>query len=165
MKFNDLRNMVVISTADAQELGHIESAFVDTGSQTVVGLRIRSGGIFTHHRALLLQNVQGIGPDAVTVDDPGHLNDQKNFTTLRNAADISDLVGAKIFDTGGTEIGNVSDVEFDAKSGSIERYLLSGNLADRIRHVEKYIPAASIQSLAQGRMVTKDDQPVKSDSR
>lgn len=148
--------MAVVSLANAEKIGFVDGAMIDASAQRILGLRIRSGGVFTHRRALLLEDVTAIGTDALTVQDPGHVNQEDAFSTLKGATDIADVVGSKVITQGGTAVGSVADIDFDAKSGQIQTYVLRASLVEKVRRQEHRVPSTAVRRIGNNILVVEN---------
>ena len=163
MKFHDLRGTPILSVEVAQQLGTVDDVFMRLSDQLVLALRVKTGGVFGGHKALLLQDVKSIGRDAVTVDDVGKLSDEDAVPSLKDAANRDAVEGARVISEGGTEVGTVSDIDADFSSGAIHGYVLGSKLLDRLQHREHLVPAATVRSIGQKTIVVSEsgvpDQP------
>lgn len=156
MKFHDLRGSRILSVEAAEQLGTVDDLFMHLNDQLVVALRVKTGGVFGGHKALLLQDVKSIGRDAVTVDDASKLNDLDAVPALQDAASRDAVEGARVISEGGTDIGTVSDIDADFTSGAIHGYVLGSNLLDRLQHREHLIPAATVRSIGHKTIVVSE---------
>lgn len=147
MNFDELKGRQVVSLADAQKLGYVETALIDVHSQTVVGLRVRTGGVFTHHHAMLLSDIRSFGEDALTVEDARHLADEGKMPQLKTSVPLGTILGSRIMNEQGTELGTIDDVDFNPETGQIENYILSGNFLDRLRKDEHTMPSSAVKSI------------------
>lgn len=161
MKFGDLKGQPVVSTANAQKLGTVDTLLVDPQDQTVLGLRIRTTGFVVRREAVLLGDIHSFGADAITVSDASKLNRQDTLAPLKDKPDLGIILGARVLDEAGSELGSVSDIDFDESSGTITDYILSSNVIDRIRGHEHVIPAAGIKSIGNGMIVVAADAPAE----
>lgn len=147
MEFGELKNRPVVSLADASKLGFVDTALVDLHNQQVTGFRIRTGGIFTHHHAILLQDVKSLGQDAVTIEDSRRLTDEGKMPQLKTSVPLTNVVGSRVISEDGKEIGTVADIEMTVETGQIENYILAGKLMDRLRHDKHMIPSSAVKSI------------------
>jgi uncharacterized protein YrrD len=147
MEFGELKNRPVVSLADAARLGFIDTALVDLHNQQVTGFRVRTGGIFTHHSAILREDVKSLGEDAVTVEDSRRLADEGKMPQLKTSVALGNLLGSRVISEDGKEIGTVADVEMTVETGQIESYVLAGGLLDRLRHDKHLLPSSSVKSI------------------
>ncbi|MBV9280546.1 MAG: PRC-barrel domain-containing protein [Chloroflexi bacterium] len=146
-----------MSVNSAEKLGFVDSLYLDLANHRVLGLRLRRGGLLTHHSALLFSDVKSIGKDALIIDDPGRINDEGRFTTLEGAAGLDAIAGARVLSEGGREVGTVSDLDFDPDTGKISGYVLAAGFLDRLRHDERVLPASDVKSAGNKLLMVGDD--------
>lgn len=157
MDFAQLRNRPVVSVVDAERLGFIDTALIDLHNQSLTGFRVRTGGVFTHHRAILLQDVKSLGKDAVTVEDGRRLGDEGKMQQLKTSVPLTDVTGSRVMSEEGKIIGTVDDIDVDMETGRIENYVLSGNLLDRLRHDKHMIPSSAVKSIGEKIIVVTEN--------
>jgi uncharacterized protein YrrD len=156
VRFHDLRGTKVLNITDAQPLGSVDDVFLHLGAQCVVALRVRTGGLFGGHKALLLSDIKSTGQDAVTVEQETVLQDATAVSVLEQAVGRAALEGVHVLTENGTDIGTVVDLDADFSSGVIKGYVLGGGLMDRLQHVERLVPASTVKSIGPKIMVVAD---------
>lgn len=164
MKFADIKGTQVIGLADASKLGYVDSLLLNLPERRVLGLRIRSGGLLTHHEGCLLRDIKSFGQDAVTVEDASKLNGEDKFAEFQGNTPLDKVIGARIFDEAGTDLGKIADIQFDPQTGTISTYVLTPGLLDRIKRDEHVMPADAMQSFGEGRMVVSAASAADSDA-
>ena len=160
MKFGELKNRAIVSVADARKLGYVDSLLLDLAHQRILGLRVRSGGLLTHHEAILLQDVQSVGHDAVTVQDASKLNAESKFSELHGSTEVTQLIGARVLNENGRELGTIADVDVDLDGATVSGYLLGANLIDRVRRHEHVVSPSAIRSFGDKLIVVSNEVAV-----
>jgi sporulation protein YlmC with PRC-barrel domain len=107
--------MAVVSMADGRKLGTIEDVLVDTGAWRVAAFVLEG----PHGKAFLpFKGVRTFGRDAVTVEDAaatqGLPGQPEGLLGLR------DLRKLKVVNGEGTYLGDVQDLRFGERDGSLE---------------------------------------------
>ncbi|MGI8825357.1 MAG: PRC-barrel domain-containing protein [Chloroflexota bacterium] len=157
MRFSDFKGRPVVSVTDARRLGFVDTLMLDRATQQILGLRIRQGGLISHHDFLLLRDVRSVGGDAVTVDDPSNVNEQSKFPELEGCADLGSVLGGRVLKEDGHLLGSVSDVEIAGDASAITGYMIGMNLLERLRrHEEHVIPATEVKSLGDSLVVVSN---------
>jgi sporulation protein YlmC with PRC-barrel domain len=112
----------VMSTESASTVAKVAGFIVDPTGPRVLALRLaktRGNGDTLHW-----EDLQGFGPDAVTVADEGAITAARG-----RAADLSgkqfELLGKRVLDDRGDEVGQVQDLEFDPETGTVTTVLTS----------------------------------------
>lgn len=116
MLFSEGRGRKVISTENAGQVGQVDEFVIDFASHRVAALLLSK----TDGKAKLLpwQGLTAFGTDAVTVPNEGVL--------VETDPDLDEMVnkhhavlGKRILNTSGLQIGTARDVDFDPATGQI----------------------------------------------
>ncbi len=116
MRADQTRGRPVMSTASATTIGRVAGLLVDPRTARVVALHLAktSGSGDTLH----WEDLQGFGPDAVTVAD-----EQVVTSARERAAELTgkaaELLGKRVLDDRGDELGSLDDYDFDPDSGAL----------------------------------------------
>lgn len=141
MLFSDASGRKIVSTETAETVGVIDNFVVDPEASSVVALKVKkadSGDILAWKR------ITAFGADAVTVPDGGAIGDAED-TIAALTGKHKRIVGKRVLNTLGEDLGPVIDVEFDPTSGRLltltlktgsiegERLLAVGSYATVVR--------------------------------
>jgi sporulation protein YlmC with PRC-barrel domain len=115
MRFSEAKNHKVVATGDAATVAKLAGFVVEASSARIVALRLKK----TDGDVDLLNwtDVQGFGPDAVTVTSPSV------FVKAGEGAKRGDLLGSRVLTERGVELGEVKDVDFDPADGVVRAVL------------------------------------------
>lgn len=122
----------VVSVASAEQIGSVKQFVVDETGKQVMRIHVAGGKL----RPLLVgwESIASFGPDAVILDEQGRLSEpsDRDVEVVRQRVDV---LGARVLDTDGVELGTVSDVAFDPDTGKVRSIeMTSENIdAGRIR--------------------------------
>ncbi|WP_375482155.1 PRC-barrel domain-containing protein [uncultured Jatrophihabitans sp.] len=115
ISFSDADGMKVVSTSTAETVGKVHGFIVDVRGPNVIALQLKktdSGDI------LRWSDVAAFGADAITVADASKIgeggDDLAPLLDKRNH-----VLKKRVLTTGGDELGDVKDVEFDPATGGI----------------------------------------------
>ncbi len=108
----------VVDTTTAEEIGRVDGLVIDPESTTVVS-------IVVGEQLVGFSGTGGIGKDAVTLEGTGALRSPGSTIEERAVARETDPLRKRVFTEDGVEMGSVTDVEFDAGSGAVQRIVLS----------------------------------------
>ena len=115
MQFADALGRKIVSIASAETVGRVDEFIVDPSTHAVIALAVKkaqTGDI------LAWPAIASFGEDAVTVADAQDLTEaDEHISTL--AGKGHRLLGGRVLNTLGDEIGKVHDVEFNPQSGVI----------------------------------------------
>lgn len=116
MRFSECRHRPVLDTGSAAEIGRVDGFVVDAAMHRIHALRV---GKYKGGSILRWDDVQGFGPDAVTI------RSQETVGQPGDALDESgDLVGKRVLSDAGFDLGTIDDVEFDPANGDLHRLIL-----------------------------------------
>jgi sporulation protein YlmC with PRC-barrel domain len=145
IRFSDIADNPVLDTTSALTVGRVGSLVVDPAARRVVALGVRrSKG---PGDTLPWDGITAIGPDAVTVDSAERIAAAPG--ELRRQASLGErLVGHRVLDDHGRELGHVRDVEFDPQDGTVVTLILKDAYVDGARLVGLGSYAVVVRALA-----------------
>jgi sporulation protein YlmC with PRC-barrel domain len=127
IRFSDIDGNPVVSTGSALTIGKVGAIVLDPAERRVVALGVKKSK--GPGDTLLWDGITAIGPDAVTVDSDQRVADPPKELADRLALDVR-LVGHRVLDDHGRELGPVRDVEFDPSDGSVVTLMLKDAFVD-----------------------------------
>ena len=117
MLFSQARKRAVVSTATATRVARVDGFVVLPGPARVALLRL--GKVSGHGTLLAWEDVQGFGPDAVTVATDAVIRPPRDDLEQRAEDNDLDILGKRLLSEQGTELGTVTDVDFDPETGTV----------------------------------------------
>ena len=137
MKFSETKGRKVVALSTADTIGKVRSFLVDPASRSVVALRLKKTD---QGDVVRWDDLSAFGADAITVEDPTAITElDGELEGLRGKRHR--LLKKRVLTTGGDELGNVTDVEFDPDTGGLTNIILDGDAelaADRLVGVGSY---------------------------
>ncbi|MEU0112646.1 PRC-barrel domain-containing protein [Streptomyces bobili] len=121
MLFTKAQGKAVMDLATAETVGTVATCAVAPSPARIAGLRLKTRG--RGHHTLEWKDVQSFGPDAVAVEEAGHIRDEKNIDPSEQAHAAHDPLGKAVLTETGLSKGAVIDIEFDEQSGRITHLL------------------------------------------
>lgn len=131
MKFSELKNRAVVDLNSARNIGHVESLVLDPALREVVGLKVKSGGLFGSGEMIPKAQIQNVGQDAITIAQPmeaavaADSSSKKETDPLKALPDLSAIIGKQVVTQGGKLIGEISDVVLEPTNFAITGYEVS----------------------------------------
>jgi uncharacterized protein YrrD len=117
MLFSQARKRAVVNTATATRVARVDGFVVLPGPARVALLRLsKVSGAGT---LLAWDDVQGFGPDAVTVASDAVIRPARDQLEQRAENNDLEILGKRVLSEQGTELGAVTDVDFDPESGAV----------------------------------------------
>lgn len=126
MLFSDAKGRKVVSTSTAETVGKVNAFVVDPTSRSVLAIHLKKA---ESGDTLRWSDVTGFGEDAVTVSGADVIT-----VATADVAALSDkahqVLGKRVLDSRGDDLGEIKDVDFDHTDGSITAFVLdSGRVA------------------------------------
>ena len=140
MKASELKGRAVISLAEAQKVGEIDTILFDLGACRVAGFRVKQG-LFGGGQLLSADDVQSVGPDALMIANREVLRDRESNPDLNNAPDLNDLSDIKVVTESGAHVGALGDADVDPQTMMLTTYYLSESLWEHLAHGTKSFTA------------------------
>jgi uncharacterized protein YrrD len=117
MLFSEARKRAVVNTATATRVARVDGFVVLPGPARVALLRL--GKVRGAGSLLSWGDVQGFGPDAVTIASDAVIRPARDRLEQRAENDDLEILGKRVLSEQGTELGTVTDVDFDPDTGAV----------------------------------------------
>jgi uncharacterized protein YrrD len=117
MLFSQARKRDVVDTATATRIARVDGFVVLPAPARVALLRL--GKVSGAGTLLAWDDVQGFGPDAVTVATDAVIRPARDAVEQRAEDNDLEILGKRVLTEHGMELGTVTDVDFDPDTGSI----------------------------------------------
>ncbi|MGH3916887.1 MAG: PRC-barrel domain-containing protein, partial [Pseudonocardiaceae bacterium] len=117
MLFSQARKHDVVNTASATRVARVDGFVVRPGPARVALLRL--GKVSGAGTLLAWEDLQGFGPDAATIVDDAVLRPARDELERRAENKDLEILGKRILTERGTDLGTVTDVDFDPETGAV----------------------------------------------
>lgn len=117
MLFSQARKHDVVSTATATRVARVAGFVVRPGPARVALLRL--GKVSGAATLLAWDDLQGFGPDAVTVATDAALRPARDELEQRAEDNELDILGKRVLTERGSALGAITDVDFDPETGAV----------------------------------------------
>ena len=107
----------MVNTATATRVARVDGFVVLPGPARVALLRL--GKVSGAGTLLSWDDVQGFGPDAVTVATDAVIRPARDGLEQRAEDNDLEILGKRVLSEQGTELGTVTDVDFDPETGAV----------------------------------------------
>lgn len=135
MKFSEAMGHKIVDKSTANTVGKVRTLLVDPRSRSVAALRLKKSD---RGEVLRWGDLIAFGVDAVTIGDPAaiiELDDEMKALRGKRGR----ILKKRVLTTGGDELGEVSDVEFNPDTGKLTSILLQ----DRVIAAERLVDIGS----------------------
>ncbi len=117
MLFSQARKRDVVNTATATRVARVDGFVVLPGPARVALLRL--GKVSGAGTLVAWDDVQGFGPDAVTVATDAVIRPARDAWEQRAEDGDWEILGKRVLTERGMELGAVTDVDFDPETGAV----------------------------------------------
>ncbi|MEP7035854.1 MAG: PRC-barrel domain-containing protein [Dermatophilaceae bacterium] len=121
MLFSEASGRKIVSTSTAETVGQIADFVIDPRSHSVVALTVKKTD---QGDTLPWTRITAFGADAVTVPASEVIIDADDAVTALSGRDRR-LIGKRVLNTAGEDLGPVADVDFDPEDGRLITLTLS----------------------------------------
>jgi uncharacterized protein YrrD len=117
MLFSQARKRNVVNTSTATRVARVDGFVVLPGPARVVLLRL--GKVSGAGTLLAWEDLQGFGPDAVTVATDAVIRPARDAVEQRAEDNDLEIIGKRVLTERGMELGPVTDADFDPETGAV----------------------------------------------
>ncbi len=117
MLFSKVRKRDVVNTATATRVARVDGLVVLPGPARVALLRL--GKVSGAGTLVSWGDLQGFGPDAVTVATDAVIRPARDDVERQAENNDLEILGKRVLTERGTELGTVTDVDFDPETGAV----------------------------------------------
>lgn len=117
MLFSQARKRNVVNTSTATRVARVDGFVVLPGPARVALLRL--GKVSGAGTLLAWEDLQGFGPDAVTVATGAVIRPAREAVEQRAEDNDLEIIGKRVLTERGMELGPVTDVDFDPETGAV----------------------------------------------
>lgn len=141
-KGSDIVSKPVVAFDTGEQFYRVHDLIFDQENNQLLGFLVDEGGWFSSAKVLPLQNVQTIGPDAIIVQSKNTVVSAEQMPQIKRILERNNVLkGTKMMTTDGRDLGTLSDLYFDERSGVVEGYEVSGGLFADAYTGRAFVPA------------------------
>lgn len=111
-----LMNRSVLEIDTGRQIGSVNGALIDPTDRRVAALRVNTG-LLHRDRFVRWQDLQGTGPDALTIRSEDALLNRSDVDP--NHTHLDHLQGRAVFTESGERLGEIADYQMDVGTGSL----------------------------------------------
>src|SRR5690606_21374906 len=111
VRLSEVTGHPVVTTDAAEQVARVGNAIIDPAAHRVLGFKIGGNAV------LPLDQIQGIGSDAVTIAGRDAIRLPANDAEIRWIDDGLDLTDRAVLSDEGNAMSHVEDIEFDPRTG------------------------------------------------
>ena len=149
MRLSELRGKPVVSIAEARRVGVVDDVLTDQSYRHLTALRVKTDG---HGSGLLvaIENVRGIGPDAVTINSREALLRPEHATQYFSDPPLRSILNSRIVNDRGEGIGRVREVDVDTGRRSLRSLVYVAGMIDTILNRAHLVATSDVLGVGPG---------------
>jgi len=120
-----------VRTTEGREAGRIKHIVFDLTSLKIWGLEVEARGIFTGRKCLPWEKIVALGLEGAVIDKAKDLQSDLSVL-LGKRKEGGEIIGLRATTQSNSHLGRVHDLQIDAESGLLVRFLLRQLLNERI---------------------------------
>ena len=141
-KGRELKGMSVFALDEQKKIAQVEDIVVDRSTGKFLGFLVSNLGIWKTNKFLPAEAIAVLSPQGVTINHKSIL--QRNNKNL-NAVMQNGWLGAKVFDTQGSDFGTVADIVLDYPRGNLTGLEISAGLVNDLSDGRSFLPWQEIR--------------------
>ncbi len=156
-RWSDLHGIAIVTIDTGKKVGTLEDFYFEPQTNSVRALYVKTS-VFGH-RALMTSSINAIGADAITFADESLLLEEKTHSELAAFPLGRSLLTYKVLSEGGTVVGTIGNVVFDASTPTNLRVItfeLAGGLRNKFSGHYPSFSSAQVVRYGQDVLVIPD---------
>lgn len=134
----------VLTENDAQRLGTVADLLINARDGRVIGLLLSGGNALKGFQIYPYEEVRAVGSGAVLVRSREALLATRRSAALqRLMARHSEVIGKRLIDRHGNDLGVIDDLAFSPETGQIVGYQISGGFFHDVLEGKNFIPVSA----------------------
>jgi uncharacterized protein YrrD len=126
--------MPVYSIQEGQNLGMVKGIVIDPKEKSIIALVLERRRMTKEERIVPFINIKSIGDNVVIIDKAINAERRNNLPAItRYMRNPVQLIGSKVFTTGGKTLGRVEEYRYDGENGRITALEISGGMGNYIK--------------------------------
>jgi uncharacterized protein YrrD len=140
--WEDVSGITVIAIDSGAKIGRVEDLVFDFQENCLLGILVENIDPTQKGRFVSYSQVRGMGPNAVMIEGEGDLVRPDEDARISEAiGQRVEIKGKEVYTMDGKDLGRITDVEFDEKTGRIEGFEVSGGVLSDAYSGRSFIPA------------------------
>lgn len=155
LKTQDIVGKPVISL-QGKETGNVLRVIVNPADKTVAGLTLSTRGLFNGEKGVEFSAIRSFGDYAVIVESSEAIMPLDSLPLIEKFIRDYKIYNMRVVTPQGKFIGSVDDFYFNAETGLIEKYILSGGLIRNLFKGKASIPAETVTLIGKDLIITTE---------
>jgi uncharacterized protein YrrD len=146
----------VYSLEDGVHIESVKDLLINDENDAIVALLVDEGGLMASSKVIPIGNVHRFGPSAVMVSSSSVIIEADDDEGVRSILDReATLLERAVLTRDGNDLGKISDMYFDERSGEIRGFEVSGGQLDDILQGTSYLALKDIEVVGPDAVITR----------
>jgi uncharacterized protein YrrD len=158
---DEIIGLPVINKRDGNQIGRIKDIVYQNGKRKIEGLIIQREGLLKKSRFIPLEDIVILGDVSVIVNVKRE-RASSNIEAYADLEEFSDTLGAPVITKEGSELGQISNIVIDEKTGLVEGFEISKGFFDDVFHGRRLVTKLNHIEFINGKLViqVEDDKRI-----
>lgn len=140
-KGTDLIGKPIIAYDSGRKIGTVRDLIFSENQSALVALLTEEPSWFGSAKILLVADIKAIGIDGILIDSAEFIQSGKNVPAVQNIIEQKNILrGTEIMTIGGRNLGKMIDLYFNARTGDVEGYEVSGGVFSDAYTGRSFVP-------------------------
>ncbi len=153
---DEIIGLPVINKRDGKQVGRIKDIVYQNGKKKIQGLIIQREGLLKKNRFIPLEDIVILGDVSVIVNVKRE-HGSTNIEASANLEEFSDTLGASVITKEGSELGQISNIIIDEKTGLVEGFEISKGFFDDVFNGRRLVTKLNHIEFINGKLVVFDE--------
>lgn len=157
IKATNIMGLSVYSLKDGRKIETVSDVIYDPRENKIEALLIDKGGWFSEAKVIMFEDIKGVGEDAVIVESESVVKKAEDVKkeVASIAKDGKELTGSRIITENGKDLGAVSDLLVDPKTGQVEEFEVSQGTFQNLSGGKKRVKISDIITIGEDATIVK----------
>lgn len=157
-KVSQLKGLKIVTRDTGKVVKNVEEIIFDPATNSLLALIVDPGGFLSTAKVVMFNDVESVGKDAIVI---------ANESVLKNLGDVQErvseinsennyLVRSKVMTESGDEIGTITDIYFDEKTGVVDGFEVSQGPAQDLRSGRVKVSLPDIVTVGKDLVIVND---------
>lgn len=153
---SDFEKMTVITKQERAVLGNLKDFVLNPETGEAIGLLVVVPKAKKKIMVVNKYDISGVGTNFLMIDSVNNLSEPDEIIRIKEVLDLDiELIGSKVVDEDGKNIGRVRDWSINLKAMHLERLYVTASVFVKMISRELLIPSESIVKIEKDKVIVK----------
>jgi uncharacterized protein YrrD len=147
----------VYTLSGGLKLQSVKDLLIGESNDRIIALLVDEGGLLSTSTVVPIESVRRFGRSAVMIEEANAVVPASSVPEVSRMLDRkASLLGTRVLTEDGAELGSVSDMYFDDRSGTIHGFEVSGGPVDDLLRGSSYLPLDEIEVVGTDAVIVRE---------